>query len=195
MAVLKRVCEETPPPIREINPEIPDWLVAIIDKLHAKDPGRALPVGGRGGRAAGPAPGPPAASVGRGGGCQPACGRGRRQARPARPTRRAAWPSPRAACCLLVGSGLTEATGVTNVRATVIRILTPDGTLVVETDDPGVKVTVEGDGGLVISRRRPAGGSAAPGQLQGPRATGRQEGPTRTESWSASPRTVAKSSR
>src|SRR5436190_10576395 len=40
MAVLKRVCEETPTPIRETNPEIPDWLVAIIDKLHAKDPGQ-----------------------------------------------------------------------------------------------------------------------------------------------------------
>ncbi len=38
MAVLKRVCEDTPPPIREINPEIPDWLAAIIAKLHAKDP-------------------------------------------------------------------------------------------------------------------------------------------------------------
>lgn len=38
MAVLKRVCEETPRPIREVNPDIPDWLVAIIDKLHAKDP-------------------------------------------------------------------------------------------------------------------------------------------------------------
>ena len=38
MAVLKRVCEETPRPIREVNPEIPDWLVAIIEKLHAKDP-------------------------------------------------------------------------------------------------------------------------------------------------------------
>src|SRR5262249_11372546 len=38
MAVLKRVCEETPRPIRETNPEIPDWLVAVIDKLHAKDP-------------------------------------------------------------------------------------------------------------------------------------------------------------
>src|SRR5262249_60364714 len=38
MAVLKRVCEETPTPIRETNPDIPDWLVAIIDKLHAKDP-------------------------------------------------------------------------------------------------------------------------------------------------------------
>jgi WD40 repeat protein/tRNA A-37 threonylcarbamoyl transferase component Bud32 len=38
MAVLKRVCEDTPHPIREINPEIPDWLTAIVAKLHAKDP-------------------------------------------------------------------------------------------------------------------------------------------------------------
>lgn len=38
MAVLKRVCEETPRPIREINPDIPDWLAAIITKLHEKNP-------------------------------------------------------------------------------------------------------------------------------------------------------------
>jgi formylglycine-generating enzyme required for sulfatase activity len=38
MAVLKRVCEETPRPIREINPEMPDWLSAIVAKLHAKRP-------------------------------------------------------------------------------------------------------------------------------------------------------------
>jgi serine/threonine protein kinase/tetratricopeptide (TPR) repeat protein len=38
MAVLKRVCEDTPRPIREVNPDIPDWLVAIIAKLHAKEP-------------------------------------------------------------------------------------------------------------------------------------------------------------
>jgi serine/threonine protein kinase len=38
MAVLKRVCEERPRPIRETNTDIPDWLVAIVDKLHAKDP-------------------------------------------------------------------------------------------------------------------------------------------------------------
>jgi uncharacterized protein (TIGR03067 family) len=38
MAVLKRVCEDAPRPIRETNADIPDWLVAIIDKLHAKDP-------------------------------------------------------------------------------------------------------------------------------------------------------------
>lgn len=38
MAVLKRVVEETPRPIREINPEIPEWLCEIIDKLLAKKP-------------------------------------------------------------------------------------------------------------------------------------------------------------
>src|SRR5207244_1043130 len=38
MAVLKRVCEDTPRPIREINPEIPPWLCDIIAKLHAKKP-------------------------------------------------------------------------------------------------------------------------------------------------------------
>lgn len=37
-AVLMRVCQDAPPPIREINPEIPDWLVEIISKLHAKKP-------------------------------------------------------------------------------------------------------------------------------------------------------------
>ncbi len=43
MAVLKRVCEEEPRPIREINPEIPDWLAAIVARLMAKDPARRFP--------------------------------------------------------------------------------------------------------------------------------------------------------
>jgi serine/threonine protein kinase len=38
MAVLRRVCEDTPRPVREINADIPDWLAAIIGRLHAKDP-------------------------------------------------------------------------------------------------------------------------------------------------------------
>src|SRR5438132_8672325 len=38
IAVLKRVCDDMPSAIRETNPEIPDWLVAIVAKLHAKDP-------------------------------------------------------------------------------------------------------------------------------------------------------------
>jgi serine/threonine protein kinase len=38
VAVLRRVCEDTPRPIREANPEAPDWLCDIIGKLHAKGP-------------------------------------------------------------------------------------------------------------------------------------------------------------
>ena len=37
MAALRRVCEDTPRPIQRVNPEIPDWLVAIIETLLAKD--------------------------------------------------------------------------------------------------------------------------------------------------------------
>ncbi|MBP3959613.1 SUMF1/EgtB/PvdO family nonheme iron enzyme [Gemmata sp. G18] len=38
LAVLKRVCDEDPRPIREVIPEIPEWLCRIVEKLHAKDP-------------------------------------------------------------------------------------------------------------------------------------------------------------
>ena len=38
MAVLKRVIEDVPRPIREINPEIPQWLCDIVEKLHTKKP-------------------------------------------------------------------------------------------------------------------------------------------------------------
>ncbi len=38
MAVLRRVSEDTPRSIPDINTDIPSWLVAIIAKLHAKDP-------------------------------------------------------------------------------------------------------------------------------------------------------------
>jgi serine/threonine-protein kinase len=38
LAVLKRVAEDTPRPVREVNPEVPDWLEAIIGKLMEKHP-------------------------------------------------------------------------------------------------------------------------------------------------------------
>lgn len=38
MAVLKRVVEAQPRPIREIIPETPEWLVSVIAKLHSKKP-------------------------------------------------------------------------------------------------------------------------------------------------------------
>jgi WD40 repeat protein len=141
MAVLKRVCEDTPRPIREINPEVPDWLVAVIARLHAKDPAARFQsaaevaelLNGHLARLQQIVPAPlPERTTG---------------------TRRR-W----AAAVLLLslgGLGLAEATGVTRVAATVIRILRPDGTLVVETDDPGIQVTIEADGGLVLSGSGP----------------------------------------
>jgi serine/threonine-protein kinase len=43
LAVLKRVCEEAPRPARQINPDVPAWLEAIIARLHAKDPADRFP--------------------------------------------------------------------------------------------------------------------------------------------------------
>jgi biotin carboxyl carrier protein len=46
---------------------------------------------------------------------------------------------------LLCGIGLTEATGVTQLVPTVIRIVRGDGTLVLEVSDPQVQVAVDGE--------------------------------------------------
>ncbi|MEZ6097583.1 MAG: protein kinase [Pirellulaceae bacterium] len=36
--ILRRITDNEPRPIREINPDIPDWLCAIIERLHKKSP-------------------------------------------------------------------------------------------------------------------------------------------------------------
>jgi hypothetical protein len=38
LAVLKRVADEHPRPIREVIPEVPAWFCRIVEKLHAKEP-------------------------------------------------------------------------------------------------------------------------------------------------------------
>jgi serine/threonine protein kinase/TolB-like protein len=38
MGLLRAICDKTPRPIAELNPDVPSWLVAIIDKLMAKNP-------------------------------------------------------------------------------------------------------------------------------------------------------------
>ncbi len=37
-AILRRVCDQEPRPIREVNPDVPEWLARVIERLHAKDP-------------------------------------------------------------------------------------------------------------------------------------------------------------
>ena len=37
-ATLRLVCDAQHPPLRTVNPELPDWLSAIVDRLLAKDP-------------------------------------------------------------------------------------------------------------------------------------------------------------
>jgi len=165
MATLKRVAEDNPRPIREIIPEVPHWLCDIVTKLHSKKPEerfqsarevadllgknlakleQAQPESVR--QAASLPEKPGSADVRQ----SQVANTGQASSLPYGKNRRFAM----AAAILLVvvgGLSLTEATGVTNLRTSVIRIFTPDGTLVVETDDSGVKVTIEGDGGLVIT--------------------------------------------
>ena len=63
--------------------------------------------------------------------------------RPRFRTRR--WAAAAAVLLLLLGGlGFTEATGVTDFHGTVIRLFSPEGTLVVEVDDPGVSVKIDG---------------------------------------------------
>lgn len=146
MAVLKRVCEELPSPIRETNPEIPTWLVAIIEKLHAKDPAERYQAADKVaeilGRHLAHVQNPLVVPL-------PLAGR---LAQPPPSRRLWHWGAVAAVLVSLVGGlGLAEAIGVTQLTATVIRIFTPDATLVVEANDPAVNVTIEGDGGLVIT--------------------------------------------
>lgn len=152
MGVLKRVCEETPKPIRETNPEVPDWLIAAVERLHAKDPaGRfqsAAEVAELLGRHLAHVQHPSAVPLPT---VTPPADGSSTSVRPQRGGRRAVAVVVAALVATLAFLGTTEAIGVTNVRATVIRIFTTEGTLVVETDDAGLRVTVEGDGDPLIT--------------------------------------------
>jgi serine/threonine-protein kinase len=37
-AVLRRVSDDQPRPVRQVNLDVPDWLAATVERLHAKDP-------------------------------------------------------------------------------------------------------------------------------------------------------------
>ncbi len=156
MAVLRRVCDVNHRPIREINPDVPDWLEATIDRLLAKEADDRFQTAN-----------------------EVADLLEKRLAHLQQPTilpppRLPGIDSPKAACpdldpsantsrgrklgrlsiaaalvlLALSGLGVTEAAGLTGVAefvATILRVKTPDGTLVVKVDDPSVKVQIDGE--------------------------------------------------
>jgi serine/threonine protein kinase len=125
LAVLRRVSDEAPRPVQEINPNVPDCLVEIMNRLHAKDPTQRYQSAAevahllRGCLARLEHPAPPEE-------CE--APDPRRQ----RPRRKLLWAA--ALAVLLLGA----------LAATVLRIRTPEGTLVIEVNDPNVHVTVDG---------------------------------------------------
>lgn len=141
IAALRRVCDDTPRPIRETNADIPEWLAGIINRLLAKQPSEryqtatevadllGLHLAAVQQSAIVPSPKPTIVS------------RRHPSAIGAR------WWSVAlialvAVACIM---GLTEASGVTKVVPTVIRIVRGEGTLVIEVDDPTVQVALDGE--------------------------------------------------
>lgn len=139
--VLKRVCHDEPRPIREVNPEIPEWLSDIISRLMTKDREQRIQN---------------ATDLAELFGSHLAHLRDPQNVASPKPltaaggddrARRPRW----LLLCLLALIPIltiTEAVGVTGVveyLGIVLKLRTPNGTLVVEIEDPNVKVSVDGD--------------------------------------------------
>jgi hypothetical protein len=162
MGVLNRVCNDSPRPIYEVNSDIPDWLIAIIDRLLEKDADDRFQTAAEAADLLSqclahvqqpvvvPLPEMLPAANGRGW----------------RVSRRPKWYAGAILLTIVLGSlGLTEATGVTTFSATAISIVRGEGTLVVEVNDPEVSVTIEGED-IVITGAGPQEVRLRPGQYE-----------------------------
>ena len=140
VAVIKRVCEETPRPIREVNADIPESVCKLIEQLHSKEPANRpasarevadrlaeLLVDTNQGRRELASSHRVTATLSRSG------------------DHRWRWVAAAAMVLLVAGLSLGEVSGVTDVRGTVIRLFSPEGTLIVEVDDPTMSVRVDGE--------------------------------------------------
>ncbi|QEH37681.1 Serine/threonine-protein kinase PknB [Aquisphaera giovannonii] len=172
MAMLKRVCEDRHRPVREIDPETPDWLATIVDRLLAKEPADRFQTAGEVAdlleqglaHLQHPAAVARPASASRAPSASPEhlleLELPSSKLHPRRPRHRLAL----AAClavAVMASIGVVRAGGLAEAAdlvATILRIKTPEGTLVVKVDDPEVKVEVD-DETIVI-------GGAGPQQIR-----------------------------
>ena len=163
MAVLRRVCDESPRPLRDSNPEIPSWLAAIVDRMLAKDPAQrydsanevAAVLSGRLARLQ------QAAST---------LETGEVAKHATKPRRRPIAVAIVVLFGLLAGTEALGVSGVTKFIATVLRIRTPDGTLVLNVEDPSISVLLDD---RTSSSPRAARNPPQAG-LQAPRDQGRE---------------------
>jgi len=157
---IRRVCDDAPRPIWEINPETPEWLTDIIARLLAKRPEDRFQTAAEVAMLLGQhlahlqQPGGPLPSI---------------RSEPSRQTvstapGKAMRRSVVAAIILLVVLAVlsaTEATGVTQLAGSVVRIVSGEGMLVINVDDPTVQVSLDGEvltirgGGVEQVRLRP----------------------------------------
>src|SRR5262249_49319423 len=159
LAILRRLCEDTPRPLSEINEGIPDWLTNFINKLLSKDPSSRFQSAAEVAQLLEKC----LAHVQRGVGVPPALvGWDQRAPAPAHQTSnlqpltsasksaisnpKSAIVWPLTAALLLFAAALlaAESTGLTSVTSSIIRIVRGDGTLVVEIDDPSIQVLLDG---------------------------------------------------
>ncbi len=146
VAALRRVCDDVPRPIGEVNPEIPEELIAIIDRLLAKNPDERFQTAEEVADLLSrhlaclqhPTNRPPTSPVDVTQDLSAIVGPGDTLAPSRRgPSRRQTWSVVGLVLlAVLVGVSITEATGVTQFAATVIRILKGEGTEVVNGKSP-----------------------------------------------------------
>jgi len=137
IAVMNRIIDERPRDIREIIPDTPPWLTGIVRKLHQKNPAKRFQSAhevaellehyeGQLKQLAFASPGSSPSPI-----------------QAILPKQPAFWGI--LLVLILVSSmGATEATGITHVRHTVIRLFYPEGSLVIDVGDPSVRIAVDG---------------------------------------------------
>ncbi len=156
MAVLKRVCDARHRPIREINPDVPDWLEATIDRLLAKEPTDRFQTAAEVAdllekglaHLQYPTTLPPPVVPKEIASGALILDLDLPKTKPASRKRRRLALAAALTLLAVTGLGVSEAAGLTQVSdfvATILRIKTPNGTLVVKVDDPDVKVQIDGD--------------------------------------------------
>jgi hypothetical protein len=141
-AVMRRICDDTPRPIRELNPDIPEPLCRLIDRLHAKKPAdrpaSANEVADRLARLL--ADRQPLDAVGHVSNVPMDRARWKRAPRGLSGKR---LQAAAALLLLLAGLGLGEATGVIHLRDTVSGLFSPKHTLAEDAEDRMSKEAVQ----------------------------------------------------